>query len=191
MRGAERFDRRCVEDDFSFERVALRGRQRVDQPPGKNVHQLNVRIADDEAPCVAHGNRHLQRVSMTRSCAGDDFGHVVHSRLHGDPACRGTGAVVAVDPAGDCIAAEVDDVTAVAIELLDERIEDAIQVEGQALRASLGAELQRQRLGERGETGDVGEQCRPADAVGHVDPGGERASAVAGNVRLEVVECVG
>ena len=47
----------------------------------------------------------------------------------------GARAVVAVEPAGDRVAAEVDDVAAERVELGDDRVEDAVQVRRQLFRA--------------------------------------------------------
>ena len=97
-------------------------------------------------------------------------------------------AVVAVDPARDRVAAEVDDVAAVAVELRDDRVEDAVQVRRQLLGAALRAELGGQRLGERREAGDVREERRPGHPVRKLDAGRERAPPVPRDVRLGVVE---
>ena len=51
--------------------------------------------------------------------------------------------VVTVEPAGDGVAAEVDDVAAETVELADEGLEDAVEVGGQLLGAALRAELGR------------------------------------------------
>jgi len=76
-------------------------------------------------------------------------------------------AVIAVEPARDGVAAEKDDLTAEAMELLDQSVKYPVQVLrqlfGPAVRAKLGCE----RLGQRGEAGDVCEKCRTVNAVGH------------------------
>ena len=59
------------------------------------------------------------------------------------------GPVVAVEPAGDRVAREVDDVAAAPVELVDDGVEDAAEVGGQLLRAALRAELVGEGLGER------------------------------------------
>ena len=53
----------------------------------------------------------------------------------------GAGAVVAVDPAGDGIAGEVDDIAVEGVELVDDGMEDAADVRRELLGAALGAEL--------------------------------------------------
>ena len=83
------------------------------------------------------------------------------------------------------VAAEVDDVTAEALEIGDQRVKDAVEVGGELLGPALRAELVRQRLGQRREARDVGEQRRTADSVRHRAPGGQRASPVPGDVRRE------
>ena len=57
----------------------------------------------------------------------------------------------------------------IAVELGDQRVEDAVQVRGQLLGAPLWPELRGQRLGQLREAGDVREQRRAADAVGQLD----------------------
>ena len=61
-------------------------------------------------------------------------------------------------------------------------MEDAVQVAGQHLRGALRAELVRERLGQRREAGDVGEERRPATRSGSDSPRRERPAAVAGDV---------
>ena len=68
--------------------------------------------------------------------------------LHALGRRAGPGAVVAVDPAGDRVAGEVDDVAVVGVELVDDGVEDAPDVGRQLLRATLRAELLGQRLGQ-------------------------------------------
>jgi hypothetical protein len=57
--------------------------------------------------------------------------------LHFERAGGSAGAVVAVEPAGDRIAAEVDDVTAETLDQSDQGVEHPIQVGGQLLGAAL------------------------------------------------------
>jgi len=57
-------------------------------------------------------------------------------------------------------------------------------LEDPAVRAKLGGE----RLGQRGEAGDVREKCRPANAVGHDLPPRERPTAVTRNVGLKMLQ---
>ena len=111
-----------------------------------------------------------------------------HRTLHGQRAGGRARAVVAVDPAGDRVAAEVDDVAAEAVELGDERVEDAIEVRRQHLGAALRAQLVGQRLGQRREARDVGEQRRAVDGLRYLAARRERAPAVTGNVGVRVVE---
>ena len=59
------------------------------------------------------------------------------------PQRRRADPVVAVEPAGDGVTTEVDDVAAEAIELGDQRLEDAVQAGGQLLRTALRPELGR------------------------------------------------
>ena len=69
---------------------------------------------------------------------------------------------------------EVDDVAAAPVELVDDRVEDPAERRGQLLGAALRAELVGERLGERGESGDVGEEGGAA-SPGPASPAGSRA----------------
>jgi len=73
------------------------------------------------------------------------------------------------------------------MELLDQSVKYPVQVLrqlfGPAVRAKLGCE----RLGQRGEAGDVCEKCRTVNAVGHDVAARERPPAVAGNVSLKLL----
>ena len=89
--------------------------------------------------------------------------------------------IVAVDPAGDRVAREVDDVAAERVELGDDGVEDPAEVRGQLLGAPLGPELGGEGLGQRGEAADVREQRR-ARPRGPAGPGRPRAR-VAGRGR--------
>ena len=95
--------------------------------------------------------------------------------------------VVAVEPARDGVAREIDDVAASAIELLDDGMEHPPDVRGQLLGAALGTELLGEGLGQWRETGDVGEQGRTANPIGHLDLGREGTPAIAGDVCLGLV----
>ena len=94
----------------------------------------------------------------------------------------GARAVVAVDPARDRVAREVDDVAAEPVELADDGVEDPADVGGQLLGAPLRPELVRERLGERREAADVGEQRGPADAVRHRRARRKGPAAIPGDV---------
>ena len=100
----------------------------------------------------------------------------------------GAAPVVAVDPAGDRIAREVDDVAAEPIELGDDRSDDLTQDRGQDLGASLRAELRGEGLGQRGEPGDIGEQPGSANAVRHPGAAREGTATVPRDVGLGIVE---
>ncbi len=119
---------------------------------------------------------------------GDHLVQFRHRTLHGQRAGGRARAVVAVDPAGDRVAAEVDDVAAEAVELGDERVEDAVEVRRQHLGATLRAQLVGQRLGQRREARDVGEQRCAVDRLRYLAARRERAPAVTGNVGVRVVE---
>ena len=127
--------------------------------------------------------------SRTPRRAGRDLlADHLHRLLHRERAGGRARAVVAVEPAGDRVAAEVDDVAAEAVELGDDGVEDEVEAGGQLLGAALRPELGGERLRQRREAGDVGEERRAVHAVGQLDAGRERPPPVAGDVRLGVVE---
>ncbi len=185
---AQRFERRPIEQHLGPRREVLGRGQCVDQSPCEDVDELNVRVADEEAPRRPDGDGGLHREAHARAGRRDHLAELAHRLLHREGAGGGARAVVAVEPAGDRVAAEVDDVAAETLELGDERVKDPVQVGGQLLGAALRPELVRQRLGQRREARDVREQRRTANAVGHRGPRGERAPAVAGDVGFQVVE---
>ena len=76
---------------------------------------------------------------------------------------------------------------AVPLDDAEQRPEDALERGGELLRAALAAELAGQRLGERREARDVGEQRGAAHPLGQHAARGQGAPAVTGDVRLDVV----
>ena len=97
-------------------------------------------------------------------------------------AARTRGAVVAVDPARDRVAAEVDDIAAEAIELGDDGVKDPIQVRRQLLGPALRSELVGKRLGQRVKPEMSAKSADTVNAVGHRHAGAERPAAVARDV---------
>ena len=183
----ERFERRLVEHDLALLGMLLGGGEPVDEAPGEHVDELDLGIADDESPGGADRHRDLH-LDPHRGPAGCDGLAAARDRvLHREAACGCARAVVAVEPAGDPVAAEIDDVATEAIELVSERFEHAIQVGGQHLCSAPWTELGGKGLRERREAGDVGEQGGAADAVGQLPTGSERPPAIARDVRLGVV----
>ena len=173
---AERLERRLVEHDLALLGMLLGGGELVDEPPGEHVDELDLGIADDESPGGADRHRDLH-LDPHRGPAGRDGLAAARDRvLHREAACGCARAVVAVEPAGDPVAAEIDDVATEAIELVSERLEHAIQVGGQHLCSALRTELGGKRLGERREAGDVGEQGGAARR-GRATPDRQRAPA--------------
>ena len=185
---AERLQRRAVEHDLALLRVELGGRKVVDELPGQHVDQLDVGVADDEALGRPDRDADLQRESHARSGGGDHLVQFRHRVLHREGAGDGARAVVTVEPAGDGVAAEVDDVPAVAVEFGNEGVEDPVQVRRQHFGAALRSEFVGQCLGQRREAGDVREQRRTVHGMRDRRPRREREPAVAGDVGIGVVE---
>ena len=75
-----------------------------------------------------------------------------------------------------------------AIELVDQGLKHPVQMLRQLLGAAVRAELVGEHFGQRGEAGDVREQCRTANAVGYGISSRERAAAIAGNVGLKMLQ---
>ena len=85
-------------------------------------------------------------------------------------------------PAGQRIAAEVDDVTAAAVKLLNDGVENAVEVSRQDLRRALRAQLVHEGLSKGSETGDVGEQRGAMDTLRQGQAGGKRGAPVTGDI---------
>ena len=181
---AQGVDRRRVEHDLALLGVVLGLGQVVHQAACEHVDQLDVGVPDDEPAGVADGDRHLHPQLDRVPARGHDRARALDRLLHAIGRRARAGAVVAVDPAGDGVAREVDDVAVVRVQRLDDRVEDAPDVGGQLLGATLGAELLGQRLGQRREAADVREQRGPVDAVRQRTAGVERPATVARDVRV-------
>ena len=184
---AEAVERGRVQGHRADRGEPLGGRKVVDQAAGEDVDQLDPVVADDEPAGLADRDGDLGGEAHRRPAGGADLPDVGHRLLHGQTAGDGPQPVVAVQPARDGVAAEVDDVPAVRVQPGQQGLEDPAEDGAQLVRAAARAELGRQRLGERGEPGDVDEQGRPAHAGGQVDARGDRPSPVTCDVRLRVV----
>ena len=185
---AERGERRLVQHDLSLLRMVLGGGEVVDQAPGEHVDQLDLRVADDEAARVADGDGDLHREADAGRAGRNLLADHLHRLLHRERAGGRARAVVAVEPARDRVAAEVDDVAAEAIELGDDGVKDEVEAGGQLFGAALRPELGGKCLRQRREPGDVGEDRRAVHTVRQLDAGRERPPPVTGDVRLGVVE---
>ena len=171
-----------VEHHLALLRMSLGDGEPVDQAPGQHLDQLDLGIPDDEAPRLADRDRDLEPELEDRAGGRDDLALALDRLQHPEAGGDGIDPVVAVEPAGDRIAAEVDDVAAEAVELGDHGVEDPVQMPGEHLRGALRAELVRERLGDGREAGDVGEERRARDTRRQRLPGGQRATAVAWNI---------
>ena len=181
-------DRRGLEHDLALLREVLSRSEIVDQASSEDVDQLDVGVADDEPARFANGDRDLHREADLAAPGGRDQPGPFDGSQHREARRCGGQPVVAVDPAGDGVAREVDDVPAERVELGDDGVEDPAEVGCQLLGASLRTELGRERLGERCEAADVGEDRSAADAVWEVETGRERAPAITSDVRLGMVD---
>ena len=143
---AKGLDGRGVQHDLALLGVVLGVRQVVDEGTGEDVDELDVGIPDDEAPRVADGHGDLEGELDRRAAGRGDQADPGHRLLHRDGGRGRARAVVTVEPAGDGIAGEIDDVAAASVELLDDGVEDAAEVRGQLLGAALRPELVRPGL---------------------------------------------
>ena len=122
------------------------------------LDQLDFRVANKEPPCVPDSQCGLHREPDPCPGGRDDLAQRSHRSLHFERAGGSARAVVAVEPAGDRIAAEVDDVAAETLDQSDQRVEHPIQVGGQLLGAALRPKDTCQPFGQRGKAGNVGEK---------------------------------
>ncbi len=183
----EPLDGRLLEDDVALLGRVLGGGQIVDQAPGEDVDQLDLGIADHESPRTTDRDCHLHR-QLHRCAARRDHGaRPLDGLLHGDGRGARQGPVIAVDPTGDRVAGEVDDVAVELVELGDDGMEDPSDVDSQFLCAALRSQFPGQRLGQWREPADVGKEGRSRDAIRQLHPDRQRAAAIPGNVGLRVV----
>ena len=173
--------------------VALLGQvfgvgQLVDEAAGEHIHQLDRGVPDGEAPRISDGNSHLDGEHDLGAVRCADGTHRRHRALDRQSARGATSAIVAVEPAGDGIPAEVDDLAAIPIDVVDHRMEHAVQMGGQFLGASLRAQLVGEGLGERRESRHVGEQGAAPYTVNQLTTFTERSPAITGQVRVRSVD---
>jgi hypothetical protein len=181
---AERVQHRFVGHDLARGGHAFGRRQSIDEGSTEDVEELHIGIADDHPPGLPHHDRNLDRecdLALRRL----DPPRRLRGALHVEGAADGPGSVVAVEPAGDGVAAEVDDLTAVREQVADDRLVDAVEVRVELLGPPSRPVRGHERLGQRREPGDVGEQPGAAHAVGDRTPLGDRRASVAGEERLE------
>ena len=159
----------------------------VHEASGEHVDQLDVRVAHHEAPGIAHRDRDLHRELDGVASGGGDRASPRDGILHRSGGGTGARAVVVIDPAGDRVAGEVDDVAVVRVELLDDRVEHAADVGRELLGAALWSQLVREGLGQGREPADVGEQGSTGDAIRQRVPGMQGTPAVSRNVGVRTV----
>jgi hypothetical protein len=189
---------RLVDHHLARGRFVFGRRQPTHGVAGEGVDQLDRRVADDGAHRRSggdrdlHGQRHLVVADGDRAQAG----HRVLQRERapdGTARCRlggtGSGSLVVgaqrvvVEPTRDRVAAVHDHAATSVGDLGDERVVDAVEHDEQLFGTALGSVGAHERLGERGEPGDVGEQRRAGAAARQLDTARERESTVFGDVR--------
>ena len=188
---AERSEHRGGHDDLPRRRGALGRGDLVHQRAGQHVDQLDRRVPDHEPPRGAGGHRDLDAQGDHPTPGGGDRADPRHRLLHGQCAAGATPSVIPLEPAGDGIATEVEHRAALAVQALDEGVEDPLQHVGELLCAALGAELVGKRLGEGGEAGDVCEEGRAAHPTVDARSPREGSATVFGDVGVRVVTDAG
>jgi hypothetical protein len=179
---------RAVEHDLASFGLAFGGCQGVDQAPRQDVDQLNRRIADDEPPRGTDGDSDFHGKTHARAAGRHDVGFAGHRRLHRKAARGCPQAVVAIDPARNRIATEVDDVATEPVEVVDQRLEHAVEIRGQLFGAPLRSKLARQRFRQLREPRNVREQRGTLHPVGKCSRVRQRTPPIAGYVRLGIVD---
>ena len=131
---------RPVEDDLAGEADLLARTGAVDDGPGDDVEQLDLRVADDEPARLSGRERDLQaRRGATRCVAHHPCG-AIHRRLHLESAGDGRESMLLVEPARDRVARERHDASVVAVDGLRECVEDPVDPGRHALGALLRPE---------------------------------------------------
>ncbi len=180
----------------------------IQRRPGQHIDPLNRRIAHDQAPHRPAGDRGLQRQCDDPTRGQRDAAKARHRPLHhqrasGGPQARrrrtkdegrklvaylGRSSFVishssfVIKPACDRIAAEADHAAAKAIHLGDQRIVYLVELAGQLLGAAPRAKRAHQRLGQRREAGDIGEQHCAARAAEQRRAAGQGVQPIGGKV---------
>jgi len=151
----------------------------------QHVDVLDFWIAYPEAAHRAGGHCCLHSQGYCPAARGLDDGKLLHGFLHGQATGRRTQSAVAVEPAGDSVAAERDHATAIVVHLDDQRIKDAVELPGQFVGTTPRPELAQQGLGQRRKARDVGKQRRATHAVRHVLTCCHGVATVYGNIGLQ------
>jgi hypothetical protein len=167
--------------------MVLGPRQAVHQGAGQGVDELDIRVAHHKPASVSGGHRHLHPELDGGASSGGDRLDARHGLLHLEPTGRSQHTVVAIEPARNGVAAEVDDAAAEAVQLAQHGIEDHVEHGRELLGPPLRPQLGGQCLSEGRETGDVGEDRRARNPVEHRRPGRQRPPAVTSDVGLDVI----
>jgi len=107
--------------------MVLGPRQAVHQGAGQGVDELDIRVAHHKPASVSGGHRHLHPELDGGASSGGDRLDARHGLLHLEPTGRSQHTVVAIEPARNGVAAEVDDAAAEAVQLAQHGIEDHVE----------------------------------------------------------------
>ncbi len=180
-------ERRRVKDDLAPLGMVLGPGQAVHKGARQGVDELDVRVAHHKPTGLTGGHRHLHAQLDGGASRGGDRLDARHGLLHLEPTGRRQHAVVAIEPARNRVAAEVDDTATETVQLAQYGVEDHVEHGRKLLGPPLRPELGGQCFSEGRKAGDVGEDRRARNPVGHGQPGRQRPPAVAGYVGFDVV----
>ena len=111
-----------------------------------------------------------------------------HRLLHREAAGRRARAIVAVEPARDGVAAEIDDLAPEAAEFLDQGMKHLVQMLRHLFGAAVSAKLGGKGLGQRGEARDIREESRTVNPVGDGLLPHQGSKAITGYVSLKMLQ---
>ena len=133
------------------------------------------------------GDRDLDCQGDLCAARRDQPTDLVHDLLHLQRARRRSKPVVAVDPRRHRVTAEVDDAATPHVQPLQQGREHPVEGRRELLGTAPAAELRRERLGQRGETGYVDEDGRTVRHTREILAPGQRPTTVSRDVGLRVV----
>ena len=178
----ERSQRRGIDDHLALAGLVFGRCQPHQRLAGQRVEHAPARIADEKAPRRPGRHGRLHRQADAGAARRRERGKGTHCLLHGKRRGRRTVAVVAVEPAGDCVAGKGDHAAAKTMYFVDHGVVDEVEKARQFLGAALCAQFQHQRLGQRGEARDVGEERGALRPVGKLTRPNQRLPPIHGDV---------